>query len=182
MCFSEYGGWLADFRCDTEVAEDRWAGDDRQDSARDNLNVAEALFRMTYLENWGSGAKRIIDACRAQNVEDPTWSDNGGFITVTFKRPNYASNPNENLEDNVAPNKSGVVLNVAQSTDNVAPNEEDVAQSLDDRILQIIKSNPTIKREDIATQLSVNKKTIERHLKYLGIKWDGHSKTGHWHI
>lgn len=137
---------------------------------------------MTYLENWGSGAKRIIDACRAQNVEDPTWSDNGGFITVTFKRPNYASNPNENLEDNVAPNKSGVVLNVAQSTDNVAPNEEDVAQSLDDRILQIIKSNPTIKREDIATQLSVNKKTIERHLKYLGIKWDGHSKTGHWHI
>ncbi len=52
-----------------------------------NLNMAEALFRMTYLENWGSGAKRIIDACRAQNVEEPTWSDNGGFITVTFKRP-----------------------------------------------------------------------------------------------
>lgn len=42
---------------------------------------------MTYLENWGSGAKRIIDACRAQNVDEPTWSDNGGFITVTFKRP-----------------------------------------------------------------------------------------------
>lgn len=52
-----------------------------------NLNVAEALFRMTYLENWGSGAKRILDACRAQNVEDPTWSNHGGFITVTFKRP-----------------------------------------------------------------------------------------------
>ena len=52
-----------------------------------NLNVAEALFRMTYLENWGSGAKRIIDACSAQNVEEPTWSDHGGFITVTFKRP-----------------------------------------------------------------------------------------------
>ena len=52
-----------------------------------NLNMAEALFRMTYLENWGSGVERIIDACRAQNVEDPTWSDHGGFITVTFKRP-----------------------------------------------------------------------------------------------
>ena len=52
-----------------------------------NLNVAEALFRMTYLENWGSGARRIIDACRTQNVEEPTWSDNAGFITVTFKRP-----------------------------------------------------------------------------------------------
>lgn len=56
-----------------------------------NLNVAEALFRMTYMENWGSGAKRIIDAYRAQNVEEPTWSDNGGFITVTFKRPTKQS-------------------------------------------------------------------------------------------
>lgn len=26
-----------------------------------NLKVAEALYRMTYLENWGSGAKRIMD-------------------------------------------------------------------------------------------------------------------------
>lgn len=41
---------------------------------------------MTYLENLGSGAKRIIDACRAQNVEEPTWSDHGGFITVTFSK------------------------------------------------------------------------------------------------
>lgn len=54
-----------------------------------NLNVAEALFRMTYLENWGSGARRIIDAYRVQNIEEPTWCDNGGFITVTFKRPFY---------------------------------------------------------------------------------------------
>ena len=33
-----------------------------------NLKVAEALYRMTYLENWGSGAKRIMDACQAQGV------------------------------------------------------------------------------------------------------------------
>ncbi|MBD5259485.1 MAG: winged helix-turn-helix transcriptional regulator, partial [Bacteroides sp.] len=65
---------------------------------------------------------------------------------------------------------------------NVAPNNDDVAQSLDERILQIIKTNPSIRREDIAVQLSVNKKTVERHLKNLGIKWEGHSKTGHWKI
>jgi len=45
----------------------------------------------TYLENWGSGARRIMDACQAQNVEEPTWCDNGGFITVTFKRPDFTS-------------------------------------------------------------------------------------------
>ena len=40
---------------------------------------------MTYLENWGSGAKRIMDACEAQGVEAPTWESDGGFVTITFK-------------------------------------------------------------------------------------------------
>lgn len=88
-----------------------------------NLNVAEALFRMTYLENWGSGAKRIIDACRIQNVEEPTWSDHGGFITVTFKRPSYKNDTYGNLSGNVV-SKEG---NVAP---NVTPNQNYVALSM----------------------------------------------------
>ena len=56
-----------------------------------NLKVAEALYRMTYLENWGSGARRIIDACQAQGVEVPTWCSDGGFVTITFKRPDFKS-------------------------------------------------------------------------------------------
>ena len=56
-----------------------------------NLKVAEALYRMTYLENWGSGARRIIDACQAQGVETPTWCSDGGFVTITFKRPDFKS-------------------------------------------------------------------------------------------
>ena len=40
-----------------------------------------------WLENWGSGAKRIIEACQEQGVEEPTWRWDGGFVYVTFKRP-----------------------------------------------------------------------------------------------
>ena len=57
-----------------------------------NLKVAEALYRMTYLENWGSGARRIIDACQAQGIEAPVWCSDGGFVTITFKRPDFKSN------------------------------------------------------------------------------------------
>ena len=52
-----------------------------------NLKIAEALYKSTYLESWGSGAKRIMDACREQGVEEPTWRWDGGFVIVTFKRP-----------------------------------------------------------------------------------------------
>ena len=52
-----------------------------------NPIIADALFRTTFLESWGSGVGRIVEACRKQNVPEPEWSINGGFVCVTFKRP-----------------------------------------------------------------------------------------------
>lgn len=52
-----------------------------------NPVIADVLFKTTFLENWGSGAKRIIEACKTQNVAMPVWTTQGGFIIVTFKRP-----------------------------------------------------------------------------------------------
>lgn len=51
-----------------------------------NPIIADVLFKTTFLENWGSGTGRIIDACKQQNVPEPIWSTQGGFVTVTFKR------------------------------------------------------------------------------------------------
>lgn len=53
-----------------------------------NPIIANVLFKTTFLENWGSGAGRIIDACKRQNIEEPTWS-------VTFKRPSKDANMNQ---------------------------------------------------------------------------------------
>lgn len=54
-----------------------------------NPIIANVLFVTKYFENWGSGVGRIVEACRAQGLPDPVWNLNGGFVTVTFKRPNY---------------------------------------------------------------------------------------------
>lgn len=67
--------------------------------------MAEVLYRSMWLENWGSGAKRIIEACQEQGVEEPTWLWDGAFVYVTFKRPGkVASNTSkDNLGGDVAP-------------------------------------------------------------------------------
>ena len=57
------------------------------DSYPYNVKMAEVLYRSMWLENWGSGAKRIIEACQEQGVEEPTWRWDGGFVYVSFKRP-----------------------------------------------------------------------------------------------
>lgn len=51
-----------------------------------NPLIADVLYKTSYLESWGSGVKRIVEACRKQNVPDPEWSLRGGFVTVTFRR------------------------------------------------------------------------------------------------
>ena len=60
-----------------------------------NPIMADVLFRTTFLESWGSGASRIVAACRKQNVPEPEWTTDGGFVVVTFKRPGQAKNNNE---------------------------------------------------------------------------------------
>ncbi|WP_291528225.1 ATP-binding protein [Bacteroides sp. UBA939] len=57
-----------------------------------NPIIADVLFKTTFLENWGSGVGRIVDACKRQNVEEPVWRTQGGFVIVTFKRPTKDSN------------------------------------------------------------------------------------------
>ena len=57
------------------------------DSYPYNVKMAEVLYRSMWLENWGSGARRIMEACEEQGVEEPTWRWDGGFVYVTFKRP-----------------------------------------------------------------------------------------------
>ena len=64
---------------------------DSHESYPYNRNMAHALYRSTFLESWGSGIRRIIEACREQGVEEPTWRWDGGFVYVTFKRSTKAA-------------------------------------------------------------------------------------------
>lgn len=107
------------------------------------------------------------------------------FWNMVNNLKEYKTNNVALKENDVALNSTNVVPNshnVAPNSTNVALKENDVALSLNESIIWIIKNNPNIKREDIAQQLSVTKKTIERHLKDIGIIWKGHSKTGYWVI
>lgn len=54
---------------------------------------------------------------------------------------------------------------------------------MEESIIRAIKQNPHITRAQIAEQLGVSKKTIERRIKELSfIHYVGSSKSGHWEI
>lgn len=45
------------------------------------------MVKTTFLESWGSGARRIIDACKAQNLLEPIWEERTGYVVLTLYRP-----------------------------------------------------------------------------------------------
>lgn len=51
-----------------------------------NPIIADVLFKTTFLENWGSGVERIMDACREANLPEPEYNQNSSFVWVTLKR------------------------------------------------------------------------------------------------
>lgn len=55
-----------------------------------NPIIDQTLYKMTYLENWGSGIHKIAYSCREAGVEDPTYDHrpteaNGRFLNRSRK-------------------------------------------------------------------------------------------------
>ena len=51
-----------------------------------NPLMAEVLFKSSFLESWGSGVSRMVDACKAQGVPEPEYEVTGGFVRIVFRR------------------------------------------------------------------------------------------------
>ena len=51
-----------------------------------NPTIADVLFKTTFLENWGSGVGRMVDACKNAHLPEPEFNQNAAFVWVTFKR------------------------------------------------------------------------------------------------
>ena len=152
--------------------------------------MAEALYRSMWLENWGSGAKRIIEACQEQGVEEPTWRWDGGFVYVTFKRPSYKSSqqsnePQINLGGNVALNtqeskgeskendlkSSSETEQVHQKISNSSPKSsletilcspEFLNGSSEQKVLMLLKINSKMTLGKMAEYLNMTKRGVQK--------------------
>ena len=49
-----------------------------------------------FLESWGTGVSRMVDACKAVGLPELEYGNDGGFVWITFMRPNSVTNHNAN--------------------------------------------------------------------------------------
>ena len=94
----------------------------------------ETLYKCTWLESWGSGVDRMVNACKADNAQEPFYELRPGGLAIVFKRPKVE----DKVENKSNPTSTGQVDNKVQDnklTDNeLDPKTNNKANN---------KSNPT---------------------------------------
>ena len=132
------------------------------------------MYRTTYIENWGSGVKRIMEACQKRGVAAPTWSINSGFVVVTFMRP--AKGVTQDVTQDVT---QGGTQDGTQGGTQGGTQEE----ILDKWIENQIRENPQITTEELAQMSKKGLRTIKRHIaKMPYIRYVGSGYSGHWEV
>ena len=126
-----------------------------------NPLIAQVLYQTAYLDKWGSGVERIVQLCKEVNIPSPIYSMANRSVVLTFPRP---------IDRNVTKDVT-----------------KDVINKLSDRqqkIIDIIKQNPTISIAAIAEQLEVVKLTIQRDINKMAhiLEHIGPSNGGYWNL
>ncbi|MBQ7057133.1 MAG: hypothetical protein IJM84_04220, partial [Bacteroidaceae bacterium] len=98
-----------------------------------NPIIANALYMTAYLESWGTGVSRMIDACKTAGVPEPKYSTDGLFVWITFKRPNLDTyldtNLDTNSDSNLDTNASSDIKNKHNNTNNQSINSDSNSDS-----------------------------------------------------
>ena len=130
-----------------------------------NPQIAEVLFKSSFLESWGSGVGRMIDACRVQGVPEPEYEVTGGFVKIVFRRTtvkttNGDDSVNDSRNDSVTGGVNGYVNGyVNGEVNSLTPSQKNV--------YDIVHDNPGINTKKIADILKKSPRTIEKHIALL---------------
>ena len=133
-----------------------------------NKLIAQVLYQTSYLEKWGTGAGRIVQICREQNLPEPEWKSVNGTISIIFKRPTSAYIIDNNGGQTGGQNKSSYIDNGGDDGGGNGDNSGDNQLTERQRnIYNLLKLNGENTALTLARILSLSKRTVQREISYL---------------
>lgn len=99
-----------------------------------NKLIAQVFYDLEIIERYGSGIHRILDACAAAGLPEPTFSESTGGLVVTFQKAAKASGRQHQTEG---------VESQPESRPESQP--ESQPESLDQRVMRLVKDMPLTK-------------------------------------
>ncbi len=128
-----------------------------------NKKILDVLYRSKNVEIQGSGIRKVLRLCAANNVRYEYYNNEYGF-SFSFYRNNATLN----------------------ATKNVTAGETKKANKLDSEVLRFLKENPISTREEIAQKIGKTDRTVQRVLDRLKVAGKiariGNKVSGYWEV
>ena len=133
-----------------------------------NKLIANAFGQMGLVEAWGSGIRRIIGAAREYGLLEPRVEAFDDMFRVNLYRKNEPQSEPQN-EPQSEPQ-----------------NEPQRFGDLEERLLNLIRQDGHVTRDEMASQMNVSLSTVKRSINKLKdnglVEYEGSSKSGYWII
>jgi ATP-dependent DNA helicase RecG len=130
-----------------------------------NRNIAELFFKAGYIEVWGRGISKILNACKQAGLPEPIMEEYAGGIQITFMK-------NEEVGEKVGKEVGEKV------GENLSYNQV--------KIMHCMRENKHIAIVDMAKIVGIAEKNIEKNIKELKkmgiVKRVGPAKGGYWEV
>ncbi len=127
-----------------------------------------------YVKEFGEGVDRMFNEMENAGLPDPEYTDNAFMLNVTIR------NGLTNGEINGELNRENGEINGELNPALLYLNKSELA------IYHLIKKAPQNSRQEIATQLNLSTRTVDRVIRTLIQKdlivREGSKKTGHWEV
>jgi ATP-dependent DNA helicase RecG len=153
-----------------------------------NKLIATILYLSGQIDNWGRGTLNIIKEMEKEELQLPKFKESNSYFHIVFNRPKdleeKLTRKTPKLSINPFATKN-VGINVANNVaNNVAKNVAKKERL--EIILEKLKKNIIFSKRSLASELNVDRKTIERDLEILKqqnkIIFIGSKKSGSWKI
>ena len=136
------------------------------------------LCRAGYIDSWGRGVEKIVDACKEANLPNPQFSERSGGMLVELTRSQVKT-----------PAETRVKTISETSRDDFGKNSERIRKEFGMELakaFEIICCHPEFTAEQIAKELDKTSRTVENYLAKLKkagfIVRKGPKLGGHWEV
>lgn len=135
-----------------------------------NPDIANAFFTIKYIEMAGTGIFRIVEECKKNHCEIPTWKVENNMVTLRFNvvRQNLANGQREQAID----------INKLTS-------DTTVKNSLIS-IVNFMKTHEKVKLADIVELIDRSYPTVKRYMRILTdsglVVYEGNNRSGGWYL
>jgi len=163
-------------------------------SAPPNPDIAQISFLKGYIEKIGRGTLKILEEFKKAKLKEPIWNTGGGTVKLTFYN-NLPKKQSNGINEGIS---GGIIGGISKA--DLAKIEEMVEginggmnggitggiKSKIRAVVQTIFKYAGINTNDIAEQIGIPVKTLEKHIKLLKdagiIEHKGARRTGGYHI